>query len=607
MSTKTWRAIKFKNTALNSLPFDKSKEYRTHRQVKGFCYTKADITRVKDPQLVAVSPNALKTLGLDESCVKDPDFVEYFSGNKLLTGSEIAAHSYCGHQYGFFSGQLGDGATVYVGEIDNNGQTVELQLKGCGRTPFSRAGADGRKVLRSTVREFLASEAMHFLGIPTTRAATCITSGTFVDRDVSYDGNPIKERVSILGRFAPTFLRIGSLQICDPADEETKAHGPSWETPHLIENICNYTIDNFYPQLAGPTIDQRYKEFFNAVLYSSAKLVSQWQSVGFCHGTNNTDNVSLVGVTLDYGPFAFLEEYDPDHICNASDHWALFKFDKQPEMMKWSIQKLANSMSSLFTTENSSIKIDMFDEVYKAEYRKIMFKKLGLFKNESKDDELLESLLKVMYITGADYSKTFRILCEISASSSKDEEVNLIDRILSLCADSTTMKHIYRKKETSSSEAIVRSMWILQTRPDLVDKYVKKAEQATLQLNNRQIVRDVHNIANDSKKQRDLIMWKEWVSNYRERLKSETVSSEERSILMKNINPRFILKNYILQRVIEETEKGNYDDVNTVLELISHPYDDYPHNFCSNKSLGQKYVALYDKGRPRIELKRKIT
>lgn len=158
MSAKTIRPFKFRNNALINLPFDKSNDCKVHRQAKGFCYTKAEITPVAEPKLVAVSPSGLKALGLNCSFISEPDFLQYFSGNKLLDGSEIAAHTYCGHQYGFFSGQLGDGATVYVGEIESDGKTVEFQLKGCGRTPFSRAGADGRKVLRSTIREFLASE-----------------------------------------------------------------------------------------------------------------------------------------------------------------------------------------------------------------------------------------------------------------------------------------------------------------------------------------------------------------------------------------------------------------------------------------------------------------
>lgn len=158
MSAKAMRVFKFRNNALSSLPFDKSADCKTHRIMKGFCYTKAEITPVEGPRFVAVSPTALKCLGVESDLAKESDFLQYFSGNKLLDGSEIAAHTYCGHQYGFFSGQLGDGATVYVGEIESEGKTIEFQLKGCGRTPFSRAGADGRKVLRSTIREFLASE-----------------------------------------------------------------------------------------------------------------------------------------------------------------------------------------------------------------------------------------------------------------------------------------------------------------------------------------------------------------------------------------------------------------------------------------------------------------
>lgn len=230
-----------------------------------------------------------------------------------------------------------------------------------------------------------------------------------------------------------------------------------------------------------------------------------------------------------------------------------------------------------------------------------------------------------MYLTGADYSKTFRTLSEIAITD--ENEKYLIDKILLSCASVKSMKHIYRKRETSTPEfvylfyffnvlitysmghfrAITRSLWILQTRPDLIDKYAKKADDATSWLNSRKIVEDVESLTDDIKRQKDTSLWKEWLFEYKKRLEIETMSSQERLNKMKIVNPRFILKNYILQNVIKEAEKGNFEDVETVLELISHPFKENPHQFCKNRSLAEKYISLYDEGRPVTELRRKIT
>jgi uncharacterized protein YdiU (UPF0061 family) len=218
-------------------------------------------------------------------------FEEYFSGNKLLPGSETAAHCYCGHQFGNFAGQLGDGAAISLGEVINKDNRYELQIKGAGLTPFSRT-ADGRKVLRSSVREFLCSEAMHFLHVPTTRASTLVTSSTKVQRDPFYDGNIVNEKCAIVSRIAPNFFRFGSFEIFK---ETGGRNAPSSGNEDLKKRLLDHVL-TYYPEIAESDSDEeRYVSFFEAITKRTAELVARWQAVGFVHGVLNTDNMSIIG------------------------------------------------------------------------------------------------------------------------------------------------------------------------------------------------------------------------------------------------------------------------------------------------------------------------
>jgi uncharacterized protein YdiU (UPF0061 family) len=240
---------------------------------------------------VAHSPSALHLLGLSPDKVSRPEFVEYMSGNKILPGSEPASHCYCGHQFGHFSGQLGDGCAHYLGEVVGpGGQRWELQLKGSGKTPYSRF-ADGRKVLRSSIREFLCSEAMHYLGIPTTRAGSCITSDDTVTRDILYSGNPIQERCTVITRIAPTFIRFGSFEIFKTRDRETGRVGPSVGREDILHQLLDFVTQSYYPQVhIREPEDRRARTalFFRDLCVKTAHLVSAWQCVGFCHGLVQT-------------------------------------------------------------------------------------------------------------------------------------------------------------------------------------------------------------------------------------------------------------------------------------------------------------------------------
>lgn len=311
--------LHFDNKILRTLPIDKETSNYVRDKVEGACFSLVKPVSVDNPRLVVASSNALSLIDISIDEINRHEFIEYMSGNKLIPGSETAAHCYCGHQFGYFSGQLGDGATMYIGEIINNiNERWEIQYKGAGSTPYSRS-ADGRKVLRSSIREFLCSEHMYKLGIPTTRAATCITSDSKVIRDIYYTGNPIYERCTIITRIAPSFLRFGSFEIFKPTDHQTGRAGSSAYVDNKVDimnTMINYTIETLFNDIwikynsntntQQQSIDNRESmilDWFTEVVNRTALLVAKWMSVGWTHAVLNTDNMSIIGITIDYGPF----------------------------------------------------------------------------------------------------------------------------------------------------------------------------------------------------------------------------------------------------------------------------------------------------------------
>eukprot|EP01031_Cornospumella_fuschlensis_P034340 gene34340-41568_t len=299
--------INFDNRNLRSLPVDDIKENYV-RQVPNAIFSFVNPTPVKEPKTVAYSASALELLGVSSDEMSEESIAQYLSGNVLLEGSQPAAHCYCGHQFGSFAGQLGDGAAISLGEVVNpvTSERWELQLKGAGKTPYSR-GADGRKVLRSSIREFLCSEAMHFLGVPTTRAGAVVVSSSAVERDPFYSGHSVLEPCAVVARISPHFFRFGSLEVFkerDPKDGDYGRAGPSARNTalktQLLQHLLTFSSD------ASGEFEERLARFFQDVVESTARLVAQWQAVGFVHGVLNTDNMSLRGLTIDYGPFGFL-------------------------------------------------------------------------------------------------------------------------------------------------------------------------------------------------------------------------------------------------------------------------------------------------------------
>ncbi|GCB70778.1 hypothetical protein scyTo_0008670 [Scyliorhinus torazame] len=404
MGTAGLRSLRFDNLALRSLPVEPPREPGS-RQVPAACFSRVRAAPVERPRLVAQSLPALRLLDLEPEGEPgwEQELAEYFSGNRQLAGSEPAAHCYCGHQFGSFAGQLGDGAALYLGEV--------LNSKG-------HRQSDGRKVLRSSIREFLCSEAMFHLGIPTTRGGTCVTSDTKVMRDVLYDGHPIYEKCTIVLRIAPTFLRFGSFEIFKPMDESTGRKGPSCGRNDIRVQMLDYVIGIFYPEIQSAHSQntlQRNAAFFREITKRTARLVAEWQCVGFCHGVLNTDNMSIVGLTIDYGPFGFMDRFDPDYICNGSDNGGRYAYNRQPEICKWNLSKLAEALVPELPLEESQ---PIIEEEYNAEfeqhYQQKMRKKLGLLRHEkAEDEELVSELLHVLQIAGADFTNTFRLLSEI--------------------------------------------------------------------------------------------------------------------------------------------------------------------------------------------------
>lgn len=330
---------------------------------------------------------------------------------------------------GTFAGQLGDGAAICLGEIVNNrGEHWELQLKGSGPTPYSR-DSDGRKVLRSSIREFLCSEAMHSLGIGTTRAATCIVSDDQVVRDMFYDGNSKRENCTVVSRIAPSFIRFGSFEIFTTLNRSSGLAGPSVGRNDLLATLADFTIETLYPSITDGSKEEKYKQFYKEVVIRTAKLVASWQAVGFVHGVLNTDNMSILGLTIDYGPFGFLDRYDPDHIPNTSDTEGRYRFQQQPEICCWNLNKFAEALNPLVPMQElKSILNEHYFKEFKEEYESKMIRKLGFSKrisesdSEISDHSVISKLLETLQTVGGDYTNCFRSLSILSMPGLPDHE-----------------------------------------------------------------------------------------------------------------------------------------------------------------------------------------
>lgn len=614
-TTSSFPTLKFDNVALRSLPIDsETKNYV--RPVAGACFSRVQPAPVTNPRVVAVSPSALSLIGLSaDAAEKLPEFAEYFSGNKVFAGAEPAAHCYCGHQFGSFAGQLGDGATMYLGEVLHNNQRVELQFKGAGKTPYSRT-ADGRKVLRSSIREFLCSEAMYSLGIPTTRSATCVTSDTTVDRDVFYTGNVIKERATIITRLAPTFIRFGSFEIFKPSDPLTRREGPSVGRVDILRQLLDYTIKTHYPEIwsAHTKPEDRYLAWYEEVIRRTARLVADWMCVGWCHGVLNTDNMSVMGLTIDYGPFAFLDRYDSGYICNGSDDGGRYAFKEQPEICKWNCGKLAEAIQAALPLSLSQPKLAIFDTEYQSYYTSKMRRKLGLLRatpaEDAADEKLIQVLFDVMETTGADFTNTFRTLnkvrfytnpdgTDISSTStpapapstttpdsthSASVTAAALTSLLGQCSSiSSLMRANAPKIPPQRLQMLIQA---IQQDPSILEAIGADPGFIIREVDKFKRVAQLKEMTPKSKAELDTRAWQSWLAAYRSRLEREYRSctddkqrcdhERQRIQVMNQTNPRVILRNYMAQNAIEMAEHGDYSEVRRLVALLSQPFNDMP-------------------------------
>ena len=391
---------------LDQLNFD-----NTFSRLPDVFHSRLNPTPLPNSYLVSFNARAAELLNLDVAEVERADFPEYFIGNRLLPGSEPLSMLYAGHQFGHFVPQLGDGRAILLGEIKNSaGEYWDIQLKGAGITPYSREG-DGRAVLRSSIREYLCSEAMHSLGIPTSRALCIVGSDAEVYRETI-------ESAAVVTRLSPSHVRFGSFEVFAYRGQ----HEP-------IATLADYVIAKHFPEISGAP--DKYLRFLNEVITRTANLIAKWQAVGFAHGVMNTDNMSILGLTFDYGPFGFMETYDPGFICNHSDHGGRYAFDRQPQIGLWNLACLAQALTPIIEVEEAQEALGNYESAFFRHYTELIGKKLGLSSVLKEDAALVTSLLDMMRASQLDYTNLFRSLGRFKvAPDEKNSELRdqFIDR-----------------------------------------------------------------------------------------------------------------------------------------------------------------------------------
>ncbi len=439
-----------------------------YKELNQIFYNDEKPVPLKNPKLISRNNKYIEEIGLDLS---DEELTQLFNGELKIKDFTPYALAYSGHQFGYFVPNLGDGRALNFGSFNG----VNLQTKGLGVTKYSRNG-DGRAVLRSSIREYLMSEAMHGLGIPTTRALGIITSDTTVYRETT-------EKCAVVMRSSSSWVRFGTFEFA--------------KTQHntgLLKELADFVIKENYPDLA--TLNNKYEVLFFTIVDKTITLMALWQSVGFMHGVMNTDNMNIAGLTIDYGPYAFMEEFQREYVCNHSDNKGRYSFTNQPFIARWNLLVLAHSFKEIANYELLENYLNKFIERFKEEYFEIMGKKLGFFKTHFKDRELILELFDVLEICKIDYTVFFYYL-----------SCGNFDGILMMSEQYETMKN--------------------------------------------------------------------WLDNYKERINIEMILNEERMENMKKINPKYVLKNYILQDVIKEVENGNFELLNDILEIAKNPYDEH--------------------------------
>ncbi|XP_033748466.1 protein adenylyltransferase SelO-like [Pecten maximus] len=495
---KDWGFNSQRNVLLSEFPIDPVKKNYV-RQVKNSLFSITYPVPLRSRTiLAAISDDVLvNILDLDPVVVRSRDFTDFVSGSLVLHGAVPLAHRYGGHQFGSWAGQLGDGRAVMLGDyVNRKGERWELQLKGSGLTPYSRRG-DGRAVIRSSVREFLCSEALYQLGVPTSRAASLVVSNDPVTRDQFYDGHPQTERAAVVLRISQSWFRFGSLEILAQNGEID-----------LLRQLTDFIIRRYFLDIDLHGAN-RYLELYSAIVEQTAAMIAMWQSVGFTHGVCNTDNFSILSLTIDFGPFGFLEEYNPKFVPNTSDDEGRYSYERQPDVGYYNLDKLRLALQPLLSKSQAklmTVVLKGYVDIYKDKFMELFRRKIGLSKEAEEDEQVIAILLKMMEETKADFTMTFRQLSEISVSD--------IGEMLVLPGDQA---------------------WAL-------------------------------------KKLATHDWFAAWVKMYKKVLMDQNVTETNRQRIMKLTNPRYVLRNWMAQRAITKAERDDFSEIAKVLRVLERPF-----------------------------------
>jgi uncharacterized protein YdiU (UPF0061 family) len=490
---KSIAALSYADRFVRALPADPNTA-NTTRQVHKACYSRVQPTPVAKPELLVVVPEVAALLDLDPAIT--PELAGVLAGNRVVPGMAPYAACYGGHQFGSWVGQLGDGRAITLGEVVNaRGETWEMQLKGAGPTPYSRR-ADGRAVLRSSLRELVCSEAMFHLGVPTTRALSLALTGDPVQRDLLYDGNAKLEPGAVVCRVAPTFLRFGNFEIHSARDDKA-----------TLQQLMAYTLEHFYP---GHDV----ASFFEEVVQRTAWMVAEWMRVGFVHGVMNTDNMSILGLTIDYGPYGWIEPFDLDWTPNITDaSGRRYRFGNQPQIAHWNLAQFARSLAPLLDDlDPLRAAIDRYPNVVSTHYRSTMLRKLGLNGRAdlaTLDDDLLTVLSGLLVELETDMTLFFRLLAQVPRHVKDPFEI---------------LGDAYYEPPTAVQRAVTS----------------------------------------------------DWLRAYWSRCEREGIDDAERRARMDSINPLYVPRNYLVQEVIEATEAGDREELLALIEVLRHPYTEQP-------------------------------
>ena len=496
--------LNIQDTFNKELPADPSLRNYS-RQVEKACFSFVTPRIPSNPSVLHVSPEMLSEIGLNKEDAKSSDFKNIFSGAKVMADTSPYAMCYAGHQFGHWAGQLGDGRAINLFEVENKDKRWALQLKGAGSTPYSRS-ADGLAVLRSSVREHLCSEAMYHLGVPTTRSLSLSLTGDEVMRDMMYDGNADYEKGAVVCRVAPSFLRFGSYQIFMAREDKD-----------TLKTLVDYTMKYFHPHIAGREKDD-YLQFFQEVTDKTLDMLIHWQRVGFVHGVMNTDNMSILGLTIDYGPYGWLEGFDQGWTPNTTDaQGKRYRYGNQPNMALWNLMQLANTLYLLVDDVPALESIlKSYQQRYPKKYFTMMGEKIGIVTQGEADVKLIQELEEVLQLTETDMTIFFRLLSDIDCTSMN--EINALE--------------------------IVENAFYKQT--ELVDDIQQS--------------------------------WLTWMKKYLDRLTEMDASTSDRKKRMDAVNPKYVLRNYMAQLAIDKADDGDYTLIDDLYQLLRSPYKEQSEN-----------------------------